>query len=196
MAGANIFGCLRDWPKTLGDCAFLEACLAAISKRCSPLRPRLHQMAMKWPQGRQQARWATPTMRLATQCLCCRRTRTGTNVSDGYDANERLSGVTDNGPGGGATSYGYDQTNQLSSMQYPDSVAHSYGYDNRDRLINLTRLARVKHWPATRRYSVRQDESRARRKEQGALPTTPTIRFIDYSRRASAEIQLRPTTGH
>jgi YD repeat-containing protein len=60
----------------------------------------------------------------------------GTNVAYARDADERLQSVTDNRTSG-ATMYPYDQTNQLSTMAYPNGVSHVFQYDNRDRTIQL-----------------------------------------------------------
>ena len=47
-----------------------------------------------------------------------------------------MSSVTDNRTAG-VTNYIYDQTSQLSTLQYPIGVGHAFTYDNRDRPINL-----------------------------------------------------------
>ena len=60
----------------------------------------------------------------------------GTSVAYAWDADNRLSTVTDNRTNG-VTNYTYDPTSQLSTMQYPIGVAHAFTYDNRDRPINL-----------------------------------------------------------
>ena len=60
----------------------------------------------------------------------------GTSVAYAWDADNRLSSVADNRTNG-VSNYSYDQTSQLSTMQYPIGVAHAFTYDNRDRPINL-----------------------------------------------------------
>ena len=60
----------------------------------------------------------------------------GTSVGYSWDADNRLSSVTDNRTSG-VTNYTYDQTSQLSTMQYPNTVKHAYGYDTRDRTTSL-----------------------------------------------------------
>lgn len=45
----------------------------------------------------------------------------GTNVAYAWDADNRLSSVTDSRISG-ATNYTYDQTSQLSTLQYPIGV--------------------------------------------------------------------------
>ena len=63
----------------------------------------------------------------------------GTSVAYAWDADNRLSSVTDNRTSG-VTTYNYDQTSQLSTLQYPNGVAHAFTYDNRDRptILNVT----------------------------------------------------------
>ena len=61
----------------------------------------------------------------------------GTSVVYAWDADNRLSSVTDSRTNG-VTNYSYDQTSQLASMQYPNTVAHAFTYDDdRDRPISL-----------------------------------------------------------
>jgi len=60
----------------------------------------------------------------------------GTSVPYAWDQNNRLQSVTDIRTGG-ATNYSYDQTNQFSSIQYPNGVSYAYSYDNRDRTTGL-----------------------------------------------------------
>jgi RHS repeat-associated protein len=60
----------------------------------------------------------------------------GTNVSYAWDADNRLSSVTDNRTSG-VTNYTYDATSQLSTFAYPNGVSHAFTYDNRDRTTNL-----------------------------------------------------------
>jgi RHS repeat-associated protein len=60
----------------------------------------------------------------------------GTNVAYAWDADNRLSNLTDNGTSA-MTNYTYDETSQLASMQYPNGVAHAFTYDNRDRPTTL-----------------------------------------------------------
>ena len=61
----------------------------------------------------------------------------GTSVAYAWDADNRLSSVTDNRTNG-VTNYTYDQTSQFASMQYPNGVAHAFSYDDRDRPISST----------------------------------------------------------
>jgi RHS repeat-associated protein len=60
----------------------------------------------------------------------------GTTVAYTWDADNRLASVTDNRTSG-VTNYSYDQTSQVSTMQYAIGVAHAFSYDDRDRPINL-----------------------------------------------------------
>jgi YD repeat-containing protein len=61
----------------------------------------------------------------------------GTSVAYAWDADNRLSSVTDNRTNG-VTNYSYDQTSRLAMMQYPNTVAHAFTYDDRDRPIGLS----------------------------------------------------------
>lgn len=61
----------------------------------------------------------------------------GTSVAYAWDADNRLSSVTDSRTNGVST-YNYDQTGQLSGMQLENGVTYGYGYDQRDRLVNLS----------------------------------------------------------
>jgi YD repeat-containing protein len=54
-----------------------------------------------------------------------------------WDADEQLQTVTDN-RANGMTTYAYDATNQLSSMQYANDISHAFTYDLRDRPTNLS----------------------------------------------------------
>ena len=64
--------------------------------------------------------------------LECKRDKRGVCLGCGQSLVER-----DRQRNGGATNYIYDPTSQLSSMQYPNGVAHAFTYDSRDRPTNL-----------------------------------------------------------
>ena len=78
----------------------------------------------------------------------------GTSVVYAWDADNRLSSVTDSRTNG-VTNYSYDQTSQLASMQYPNTVAHVFTYDDdRDRPIrlNVTGLLGTSKWNYTQTF--------------------------------------------
>ncbi len=60
----------------------------------------------------------------------------GTNVSYAWDADNRLSIVTDNVTNG-VTNYSYDATSQIASFTYPNGATHASTYDLRDRTTAL-----------------------------------------------------------
>ncbi len=61
----------------------------------------------------------------------------GTNVSYAWDADNRLSSVTDNVTNG-LTNYSYDATSQIASFTYPNGATHAFTYDLRDRTTALS----------------------------------------------------------
>jgi uncharacterized protein RhaS with RHS repeats len=56
----------------------------------------------------------------------------GANVAYAWDQDNRLQNVTDDRTGG-VTSYTYDQTDQLWTMQYANHATHTFSYDSRGR---------------------------------------------------------------
>jgi RHS repeat-associated protein len=61
----------------------------------------------------------------------------GVDITYGYDAQSRLSTVTDNGLHN-TTNYTYNTVGSLESCTYPNNVKHTWTYDSRNRLTNLT----------------------------------------------------------
>jgi RHS repeat-associated protein len=58
-------------------------------------------------------------------------------VDYGYDALNRLASVTDNAPGGGTTSYHYDDVSRMTSYAYPNGVTTTMTYNSLNRVQNL-----------------------------------------------------------
>lgn len=61
----------------------------------------------------------------------------GVNVNYGYDALNRLAGVTNVAEASSLSHYGFDAVGNLQTMQLPNNATNSYAYDSLNRLTNI-----------------------------------------------------------
>jgi RHS repeat-associated protein len=120
----------------------------------------------------------------------------GVNITYGYDALNRLSGVTDNGkdarPATGSTSYSYDEVGNLSGNLYPNGVQTAYVYNNLNRLTSMS-VSRTATTLSSYVYTLGAAGNRESVTEMSGRKVVYT--YDDLYRLKSETISLDPVTA-